>query len=73
MVKNLLADGKKMLSCGVLSPNGRPGIYDEDMFPYTLPRVFQIEYQDSGGITHTDKLETSWIKIKNSERMDIIY
>jgi Ankyrin repeats (3 copies) len=67
VVESLLADGKELRSCGVLVPNGHASIYDEDMFPYTLPQVFQIEYQDSDGITHTNKLETSWIKVKKAK------
>src|SRR5258708_2409110 len=60
VVRHLVSDGKELVCCGVLVPGGRASVSDAYMYPWTLPQFFQIEYQDSGGLTHTDKLDTAW-------------
>lgn len=61
------------MSCGVLNPYQHASIYDEDMFPWTLPQYFQIEYQDSNGVTQTDKLDTTWIKLKKAKQGTVYF
>jgi hypothetical protein len=68
VVTHVLSDGKEsILGCGILIPNGCKSFYDENMFPSTIPQNFQIQYEDSQGITHTDKLDTAWVKPKKAK------
>jgi hypothetical protein len=72
-VTHLFADGKELRSCGVLIPNGHASVSDLDMFPYTLPQSFQIEYRDANEATHTNKLDTSWIALKKAKEGTIYF
>jgi ankyrin repeat protein len=46
LVRNVYSDGKRLVSCGGLIPNAKATVDDESLWPYKLPQVFQIEYQD---------------------------
>jgi len=66
-VNDVLSDGKESnFDYPWLAPYQGKGFYDVNMFPYTLPKTFQIIYQ-VGGIVQTDKLDTTWIKTKRAK------
>lgn len=67
VVTHFFSGDKELVGCGNLIPDGNASVADVDMFPYTLPQSFQIQYQDSQGTTHTDKLDTAWIKPKKAK------
>ena len=64
LVMHFFSDGQELRSCGVLNPYQHASVYDDSMFPWTLPQSFQIEYRDSNGIAQTNQLDTAWIKLK---------
>ena len=73
LVTRFFGDGKRLMSCGVLNPYQHASVSDLDMFPWTLPQSFQIEYQDSNGVTQTDKLDTAWIKLKKAKQGTVYF
>lgn len=74
VVTDVVCDGKRtILPCGILVPDGNASIYDSDMFPSHIPRSFEITYQDSQGIKHTNKLDSTWIKIKKAKEGKIYF
>jgi hypothetical protein len=73
LVTHFLSDGKELMSCGVLNPYAHASIYNEAMFPWKLPQSFQIEYQDSSGMARTDKLDTTWIKLKKAKEGTVYF
>jgi hypothetical protein len=72
-VTRLLSDEKVLDHGTSLYPYQSASIMNLDMFPYTLPKSFTVEYEDSDGKWHTDKLDTSWITQKKSKSGEIYF
>jgi hypothetical protein len=73
LVTRFLSDGKELMSCGALNPYQHASVYNDRMFPWTLPQAFQIEYQNSSGMARTDKLDTTWIKLKKAKEGTVYF
>lgn len=72
VITHLFSDEKELVA-GSADPYQRSSVSDLDMFPYTFPKFFRIEYKDQDGKSHTDQLDTSWIALKKAKRGTIYF
>jgi hypothetical protein len=74
LLNAILCDGKERFpSCGILNPDAQPTVYDERMFPFTFPHVFEIHYWDSNRNLITNKLDTGWVKLQKAKLATIYF